>query len=195
MHDHQTRKNTKEAVVGGTETQRRRTKGFVPWDDSVRELRRVVSYFSLALTDATGAGGKDRRRRNEKRVQRREREKRRDGGGGAAMVTVAAVNYVFRVCYRETSLLLSFLPLQPTNAIFWSRHGNTTLSLAGESRKNLKLLCKLDTGPGEIHTPACCADRSASIAPRYNPETWFLGPCQFLPPESLWYRFFDSDQQ
>lgn len=27
-----------------------------------------------------------------------------------------------------------------TNAIFWSRHGNTTLSLPGESRKNLKLL-------------------------------------------------------
>lgn len=82
------------------------------------------------------------------------REKERQRGGSTTTptptptpivvaATVAAVNYVFRVNYRETCRLLSIVLLfECTNVIFWSRHGNTTLSLPAESRQNLKLLCE-----------------------------------------------------
>lgn len=96
----------------------------------------VVSYFSRALTDATGARGKEKRRRNKKRWKRdrymdrkreRERERKRrrrmrrqdDENELAAAAMAAAVNYVFRVCHRETpSLLFSFSYPRFTDAIF-----------------------------------------------------------------------------
>lgn len=72
------------------------------------------------------------------------------------------------------SLLFSLcLTHQSTNPIFWSRHGNTTLSLPSESRKNLKLLRAQSWGN------SLCPMRRSLCADRGDPETRFLATCQF----------------
>lgn len=74
------------------------------------------------------------------------------------------------------SLSLPFslcLTHQSTNPIFWSRHGNTTLSLPSESRKNLKLLRAQSWGN------SLCPMRRSLCADRGDPETRFLATCQF----------------
>lgn len=59
---------------GRTATVLHGTEGFVPLDDSAHEY--VVSYFSLALTDTTGAARwEGERDKTEKRKTERERER------------------------------------------------------------------------------------------------------------------------
>lgn len=88
------------------------------------------------------------------------------------------------------SLSLPFslcLTHQSTNPIFWSRHGNTTLSLPSESRKNLKLLRAPRHRVGEILS-ARCADRCAQIVVR---RSWRSGNAIFghLPVFSARWSF------